>query len=51
MWDKIVDIEKCYLQKNPSNKIRLELKEFAKKNNISFYNARLRKGLLRSITV
>ena len=31
MWDKIVDIEKCYLQKNPSNKIRLELKEFAKK--------------------
>lgn len=51
MWDKIVDIEKCYLQKNPSNKIRLELKEFAKKNNISFYNARLRKGLLRSITI
>ena len=31
MWDKIVDIKKCYLQKNPSNKIRLELKEFAKK--------------------
>ncbi len=51
MWDKIVDIEKCYLQKNPSNKIRLELKEFAKKNNISFYNTRLRKGLLRSITI
>ena len=51
MWDKIVDIDKCYLQKNPSNKIRLELKEFAKKNNISFYNARLRKGLLRSITI
>ena len=51
MWDKIVDIKKCYLQKNPSNKIRLELKEFAKKNNISFYNARLRKGLLRSITI
>ena len=27
------------------------MKEFAKKNNISFYNARLRKGLLRSITI
>ncbi len=51
MWDKIVDIEKCHLQDEPSNKIRLKLKEFAIKNNISFYNARLRKGLLRTLTI
>ena len=36
MWDKIVDVEKCHLQIEPSNKIRLSLKQFAIKNNISF---------------
>ena len=51
MWDKVVDIKKCHLQKEPSNKIRIELKEFAKKNNISFYNTRLKKGLLRTVTI
>ena len=51
MWDKVVDIKKCHLQEEPSNKIRIELKEFAKKNNISFYNTRLKKGLLRTVTI
>ena len=51
MWDKVVDIKKCHLQKEPSNKIRIALKEFAKKNNISFYNTRLKKGLLRTVTI
>ena len=51
MWDKVVDIKKCHLQEEPSNKIRIALKEFAKKNNISFYNMRLKKGLLRTVTI
>ena len=51
MWDKVVDIKKCHLQEEPSNKIRIALKEFAKKNNISFYNTRLKKGLLRTVTI
>ena len=51
MWDKIVDIEKCHLQSEPSNKIRLSLKQFAIENNISFYNTRLKKGLLRTLTI
>ena len=51
MWDKIVDVEKCHLQNEPSNKIRLSLKQFAIKNNISFYNTRLKKGLLRTLTI
>ena len=28
-WDKILDIDKCYLQADPSNAIRLEIKRFA----------------------
>ena len=51
MWDKVVDIKKCHLQEEPSNKIRIALKEFAKKNNISFYNTRLKKGLLRTVII
>ena len=51
MWDKIVDIKQCHLQEEPSNKIRIALKQFAKNNNISFYNSRLKKGLLRTVTI
>ena len=51
MWDKIVDIKKCHLQEEPSNKIRLSLKEFAIENNLSFYNTRLKTGLLRTLTI
>ena len=51
MWDKIVDVEKCHLQNEPSNKIRLSIKQFAIENNLSFYNTRLRKGLLRTLTI
>ena len=51
MWDKIVDIKKCHLQDEPSNKIRLSLKQFAIENNLSFYNTRLKTGLLRTLTI
>ena len=36
MWDKIVDIEKCHLQANPSNEIRNTIKDFAQKNKLDF---------------
>lgn len=50
-WNKVVDIERCYLQNDPSNKIRLSLKDFSKKNNITFYNSKFNKGLLRSLMI
>ena len=31
MFDKVIDLKKCHLQKEPSNKIRLAIKEFADK--------------------
>lgn len=49
MWDKILDIKKCHLQADPSNAIRLETKDFAAKNNISFFNPRHHKGELRTL--
>jgi 23S rRNA (uracil1939-C5)-methyltransferase len=51
MWDKILDIEKCHLQEDPSNEIRNEIKRFANKNNLNFFNARAVEGLLRTLMI
>lgn len=49
MWDKILDIKKCHLQEDPSNTIRLEIKNFASKNGLAFFNPRQQQGLLRTM--
>ncbi len=49
MWDKILDIKKCHLQKDPSNAIRLEVRKFAVENALSFFNPREQTGLLRTM--
>lgn len=51
MWDKILDIKKCHLQADPSNAIRLETKEFATKNNMTFFNPRHHTGELRTLMI
>ncbi|MDE3743772.1 23S rRNA (uracil(1939)-C(5))-methyltransferase RlmD [Maribacter polysaccharolyticus] len=51
MWDKILDIKKCHLQADPSNAIRLEVKDFALKNNIPFFNPRNQHGMLRTLMI
>ncbi len=51
MFDKVLDIKKCYLQAEPSNMIRLFIKDYAIKNNISFFNLREQTGLLRNMVV
>ncbi len=51
MWDKILDIKKCYLQADPSNAIRLEVRDFAIKNNITFFNPRNQHGMLRTLMI
>ncbi len=51
MWDKILDIEKCHLQADPSNAIRLATKNFATENNISFFNPRNQFGMLRTLMI
>ena len=51
MWDKILDIDKCWLQADPSNAIRNALKNFAISKNISFFNARKQSGVLRTLMI
>jgi len=49
LFDKIVEIERCWLQQEPSNAIRKALSDFARKNNYSFYDYKLHVGLMRSV--
>lgn len=51
MFDRILDIEQCHLQDEPSNAIRLKVKEFAINNNLSFYNVKNHQGLLRNLII
>jgi 23S rRNA (uracil1939-C5)-methyltransferase len=48
-FDKVVNIEKCWLQPEPNNEIRNALREFAWKQKLSFYDYREHKGLLRNL--
>lgn len=51
MFDKILDIGTCFLQEEPSNAIRNEVKRYALENNLSFFDLREQTGLLRNIII
>ncbi len=51
LFDKIIDIKKCWLQDDPSNQIRNFIKQFADDNNLEFFDRRIQSGLLRNIII
>jgi len=51
MFDKVFDVGQCYLQPEPSNPIRLHVKELAVKKNIPFFDLRRQTGFLRTLTI
>ena len=51
MWDKILDINQCHLQEDPSNAIRNAVKTFAVKHDLAFFNTRQQSGLLRTLMI
>jgi 23S rRNA (uracil1939-C5)-methyltransferase len=51
MFDKVFDVEQCWLQPEPSNSIRLHVKELAVKNEIPFFDLRKQTGFLRTLTI
>lgn len=50
-FDKVLDIKHCSLQPDPSNEIRLFIREYAVTHNLEFYNIRENTGFLRNIIV
>lgn len=51
MFDKVLDIRKCWLQAEPSNEIRDEIKRFCIAHGYSFHNVREHQGLMRGIII
>ena len=50
-FDKVLDIERCHLQPEPTNAIRLFIKKFCLENGVSFYDIRENRGQLRNMFV
>jgi 23S rRNA (uracil1939-C5)-methyltransferase len=50
-FDKILDIEHCYLQAEPSNSLRLRVREYALQHGLSFYDLRNHEGALRNLII
>jgi 23S rRNA (uracil1939-C5)-methyltransferase len=50
-FDKVLDIEECFLQPEPSNLIRTYVKEYALNNNLAFFDLIRQDGLLRNLII
>jgi len=50
-FDKIIDVEKCYLQADPSNDIRNFVKEYTVHKAYTFFDLREQHGLMRNIII
>ncbi|MCQ2149932.1 MAG: 23S rRNA (uracil(1939)-C(5))-methyltransferase RlmD [Bacteroidales bacterium] len=50
-FDKVLDIRKCHLQAEPSNAIRLFIKDYAITRSLSFYDIRANSGYLRNLVI
>ena len=51
LFDKVLDIDQCYLQAEPSNSIREALRNFALDQHLTFYDIREHHGLLRNLII
>ncbi len=51
MFSKVLDIKECRLQKEPSNAIRLFVKDYALQHNLSFFDIAAHTGLLRNLVI
>ena len=51
MYDRVFDVNNCYLQPDPSNAIRLLARKVAVENEIPFFDLRKQVGFLRTLTI
>ncbi len=50
-FDKIIDIEKCWLQSDPSNELRNTIREIVLEQGLDFYDMRRHTGFMRNLLV
>ena len=51
MWDKILNVNTCYLQADPSNAVRNFIKRKAEELKLQFFNTRNQEGFLRTLMI
>ena len=49
IFDKIVDVDVCHLQQEPTNRIRKEIKSWGLEKGVSFYDIQQHEGFLRNL--
>ncbi|MCJ8498464.1 23S rRNA (uracil(1939)-C(5))-methyltransferase RlmD [Chryseobacterium salipaludis] len=49
MWSKILDLKECWLQEDPSNAIRLAVRNYAIAHQLPFFDVREHGGFLRTL--
>lgn len=50
-FDKVLAIEKCWLQDDISNRIRNAIRDYGYEHNYSFFNLRTHEGMLRNLII
>lgn len=51
MFDKVLDINKCWLQDDRSNRLRNGIRAFCLQNGYSFFDLRKQEGLMRTLMI
>jgi len=51
IFDKVIDIEECWLMDEVNNRIRNSIRSYALENGLSFYDIRQHNGWLRNIII
>ncbi|MFN9862291.1 MAG: 23S rRNA (uracil(1939)-C(5))-methyltransferase RlmD, partial [Bacteroidota bacterium] len=51
MYDRVFDVKQCHLQPDPSNAIRVLVRQVAMENEIPFFDLRKQIGFLRTLTI
>ena len=50
-FDKVIDLDECYLQNEPSNSIRKAVSDFCKEKKIPFFDLRKQEGFIRNLII
>ena len=51
VFDKVLPIERCHLQAEPSNDIRMALRDYALEHGLPFYDIRNHTGYMRNVVI
>ena len=51
LFDKVLDIRECHLQRQPSDSIRDSVRQYAHKKGLKFFNLREQTGFMRNLII